>query len=203
MGKENKLFRRVIKGRYPIIKRMLDMTVAAIFIILLVPVYLLLFVCVKLSSRGPAIFWSERIGHEGKTFNMPKFRTMTRCSKVMSREKAGDNDIRYTPIGRFLRKTSLDELPQFWSVLIGDMSLIGPRPLLTNDSGLSSRSVYTDIYSVRPGITGLAQVNGRNFISPRNKSRYDFFYATRVCLWLDTKIAIRTIGVLFNTKNVM
>ena len=134
---------------------------------------------------------------------MPKFRSMTALSKVMSREAVTEGDIELTSIGAFIRKTSLDELPQLWSVLKGDMSFIGPRPLLHNDQCLEVRRNYPDIYSVRPGITGLAQVNGRNFISPRNKSRYDSFYSKRACLFLDTRIIMRTFVVVFSAQNVL
>lgn len=194
---------KYVRSRYPYLKRTIDIIISAALIIFLVPVFIFLFIAVKLTSQGPAIFWSERLGYDGKKFLMPKFRSMTALSKVMSREIASKDDIKLTPIGKYLRKSSLDEIPQLWSVLKGDMSLIGPRPLLNNDYSVSTRSNYPEIYSVRPGITGLAQVNGRNFISARNKTRYDTFYAQRACMWLDTKIAFRTFGVVFDTKNVM
>jgi O-antigen biosynthesis protein WbqP len=157
---------------------------------------------VRLTSKGPALFWSERTGYKGTPFMMPKLRTMTQESKVMSRESAKASDISFTPIGRALRKTSLDELPQLWCVFKGEMSLIGPRPLLVNDRAASQRRARPEIYTVKPGITGLAQINGRNFISMRNKVRYDAFYAERVCLFLDAKILYRTVGTVFNFKLV-
>ncbi len=197
------MFRRNFRALYPFIKRGMDCLISAILLILLSPLLAMVFAAVKLTSKGPAIFWSDRIGLAGTMFGMPKFRTMTTCSKVISREVAGLNDIEITAFGKILRKTSLDELPQLWSVLIGHMSLIGPRPLLKNDHGMAMRNRYPDIYSVRPGMTGLAQINGRSFITTRNKSRYDMFYANRVCLWLDAKIAMKTVRVVFDTKNVM
>ena len=133
---------------------------------------------------------------------MPKFRTMTECSKIMSRECANDEDISITSIGLIFRKTSLDELPQLWSVLKGEMSLIGPRPLLVNDRLAAQRNTRPKIYEVKPGITGLAQVNGRNFISARKKIAYDAFYAERFCLFLDLKILYHTVGTVFNFKLV-
>lgn len=133
---------------------------------------------------------------------MPKLRTMTQCSKVMSRESADAGDISVTRLGNILRKSSLDELPQLWCVLKGEMSLIGPRPLLVNDRLAEQRRARPEIFNVKPGITGLAQVNGRNFISMRNKVRYDAFYAERVCLFLDAKILYRTVGTVLNVKLV-
>lgn len=192
-----------IRSTYPYIKRLIDIVVSATFLVCLLPAFLVLSIAVKLTSKGPAIFWSERVGYNGELFSMPKFRSMTAYSKVMSREVASEDDIELTPIGGFLRKSSLDEIPQLWSVLRGDMSLIGPRPLLSDEYSKATRANYPEIYSVRPGITGLAQVNGRNFISPRNKSRYDTFYAERSCLWLDTKIAFQTVYAVLNSKNVM
>lgn len=188
---------------YPMLKRCLDVLIAIILLVILWPVCIAICLAIKVMSDGNILFWSERIGYQGRIFMMPKFRTMTSGSKLMSRELAGQGDISLMPLGAILRKTSLDEIPQLWSVLRGDMSLIGPRPLLKNDYGMSMRNRYPDIYSVRPGITGLAQINGRSFISVRNKSRYDIFYAKRLCLWLDAKIAVKTIAVVFNTKNVM
>ena len=187
---------------YPFVKRLLDIIVSALALIVLTPLLLLLCVLVKITSPGPALFWSERTGYKGQAFKMPKLRTMMQGSKVMSRESADADDISMTPIGQFLRKASLDELPQLWCVLKGEMSLIGPRPLLVNDRAANQRRECPQIYDVKPGITGLAQVNGRNFISMRNKVRFDAFYADRVCLFLDAKILYRTVGTVFNTKLV-
>lgn len=187
---------------YPSVKRGSDIIVSSIMLLALVPLLLTLFLLVRVTSAGPALFWSERTGFKGKTFVMPKFRTMTQCSKVMSRECANDADISVTSIGYILRKSSLDELPQLWCVLRGEMSLIGPRPLLTNDIASEQRRAKPEIFNVKPGITGLAQVNGRNFISSRNKIRYDAFYSQNLCLFLDIKILYRTIGTVFNFKLV-
>lgn len=120
----------------------------------------------------------------------------------MSRETAELNDISITSLGSILRKSSIDELPQLLSVFKGDMSLVGPRPLIIDDVLTNSRFEYPEIYKVKPGMTGLAQVNGRNFISMRNKVRYDAFYASRICLFLDTKIMFKTIGTVFDTSLV-
>lgn len=194
---------KYVRSGYPYLKRGYDIFISFVLLICLLPVFIIIFIAIKMTSEGPAIFWSERLGYDGKGFLMPKFRSMTAFSKVMSRESAGEDDVTITALGNYLRKSSLDELPQLWSVLKGDMSLIGPRPLLCNDCNLSTRLNYPEIYTVRPGITGLAQVNGRSFITPRNKTRYDSFYAQRSCLWLDTQIAYRTIGVVLDSRQVL
>lgn len=187
---------------YPLVKRVIDITVSGAALLLIAPLLLLLCLLVRVTSQGPALFWSERTGYQGQSFMMPKLRTMTQCSKIMSRESAGEADISVTRAGYLLRKSSLDELPQLWCVFNGEMSLIGPRPTLVNDSTTNQRRTKPQIFTVKPGITGLAQVNGRNFISTRNKVRYDAFYADRVCLVLDAKILYLTVGTVINTKLV-
>lgn len=187
---------------YPYLKRVVDTLASIIVLLLISPLLLAIALAVAVSSKGSILFWSQRQGKNRVAFPMLKFRTMTINSKIMSREILSEADFTFTPIGRFLRKTSLDELPQFWNVIKGDMSLIGPRPLLVDDYANEQRDKYPEIYSVKPGITGLAQVNGRNFITPKNKVRYDSFYANRMCLLLDLKIIIKTFSVIFNTKLV-
>lgn len=191
-----------IRRSYPLVKRMIDVCLSATLLAILLPVFIVVAIIVKLTSKGPVFFHSSRRGLHGEVFRMPKFRTMTTCSKLMSRELATDNDICLTPAGKFLRKSSLDELPQLWSVLRGDMSLVGPRPLIVNDYAADLRGGNPIVYSVRPGITGLAQINGRSFISPVNKTRYDAFYASRFCMILDIKILARTIFTVLDTKMV-
>ena len=188
---------------YPILKRLIDIVAASFLLLLTFPLMLVGYLAVILTSTGPGVFWSQRIGYDGKVFLMPKLRSMSSDSKLLSREIASPDDIKITPVGKFLRRTSIDELPQFWSVLKGDMSLIGPRPLLINDQAELARNKQPLIYTVKPGITGLAQVRGRNFVSPKNKSRYDMFYAQRVCLMLDAKIALKTVRVLFRPDMVL
>ena len=183
-------------------KRAVDVVVSALALIGLTVPLLFIWVAVKLTSPGPGLFWSDRVGRNGKIFKMPKFRTMTVCSRVVSRETAASGDITLTPIGEFLRKTSLDELPQFFSVLVGDMSLIGPRPVLPDDEASGLRSVCERTMKIRPGITGLAQIKGRNFVSPRQKARYDSFYAQKMCAIFDFKIIGETLKVLRRTDLV-
>lgn len=185
-----------LRSIYRPLKRMADFVSALVLLTLLAVPMLLVWVLVRVTSAGPGLFWSARVGKDSKIFQMPKFRTMTVCSKVMSRELATDQDIKFTPVGRFLRRTSIDELPQIWSVLLGHMSFIGPRPVLPCDEAAFLRSHHANVLQVRPGITGLAQINGRNYVNPRNKVRYDVFYVRRLCLMLDVKIALGTLRVL-------
>jgi len=187
---------------YPPVKRAIDVVVSLVLLIGLLPIIIIAFIAVKVTSDGPGVFWSSRTGQDGRLFVMPKLRTMTICSKLVSRELASGEDVKVTPIGKFLRRTSIDELPQLWSVLIGDMSLVGPRPILEHDYALQERNSRPEIYSVKPGITGLAQVNGRNFVTPRNKAKYDEFYAANVCAILDFKIAWKTLGAVLRPKMI-
>ena len=184
------------------VKRAIDIVVSLGLLILFFPLMFIVYIAVFISSSGPALFWCERVGVDKKLFSMPKFRTMAPGVKVISPEAADPDDIKPTALGRILRKTSLDELPQLWSVLIGDMSLIGPRPMLEFDNVREERYKRSDIFTLRPGITGLAQVSGRNFISPKNKSRYDAFYVKHVSLKLDIKIALLTVGTVLKTNLV-
>ena len=183
-------------------KRAIDILVALALLILLSPLMFGLYIAVSVTSSGPAIFWSDRVGANKKLFSMPKYRTMVVEAKLVSPESADPDDIKPTAFGKILRKTSLDELPQLWSVLIGDMSLIGPRPMLEFDNVRDERYKRPEIFNLKPGITGLAQVSGRNFISPKNKSRYDAFYVKHISLALDIKIALMTIGTVLKTNLV-
>lgn len=184
-------------------KRGIDVIVSASSLLVLSPVMAAVYVSIRLSDKGPALFWSERVGREGQRINVPKFRTMTQRAPVMSRESLPDGDSHTTRVGRFLRRRSLDELPQLWSVLRGDMSLIGPRPLLVCDPAERARNQIGYNHPVRPGITGLAQIRGRNAVTPRRKARYDKFYADRGDLKLDVKIALRTVRIVFKMENIL
>ena len=187
---------------YPAVKRLIDLVGAVVLLVFFAPLLLIVWCLVRLTSEGPGLFWSERVGRNGTTFMMPKFRTMTRDSKLLSRELAQPGDCSVTELGHILRKSSIDELPQLWCILRGDMSFIGPRPVLPNDQAVKIRDMYEGVSKVRPGMTGLAQINGRNLVSPRNKARYDAFYAREVCLFLDAKIVMKTLAILHRTEMV-
>lgn len=180
---------------YKFLKRFFDIAASAVILIVSSPVMIVSALAIKASDGGPALFSQKRPGKDGKIFTVYKFRTMT-VKTVDENGKPLSDMERMTKIGSFLRKTSLDELPQFVNVLKGEMSFIGPRPLLCE---------YLDYYNseqmrrheVRPGITGWAQVNGRNAISWEEKFSYDVYYVDNMSLMLDLKIVFKTI------KNVL
>ena len=171
-------------------KRFIDCLVAAIGLLLIWPVLLVVAVLVRFKLGSPVVFCQTRPGLGARPFNMYKFRTMTDA-----REQNGQllaDDLRLTPFGKFLRSTSLDELPELWNVLRGDMSLVGPRPLLMEYLPLYTAQ-QARRHEVRPGITGWAQVNGRNAISWEDKFQLDVWYVDHQTLWLDIKILFLTV----------
>lgn len=200
---------------YRAVKRAFDLTATAMAVIVLSPLFLILSVIVYLGDPGAVIYGQVRIGKNGKPFKMWKFRSMYRNADQMidqlSEEQKRqyhtefkiDNDPRITPIGNFLRKTSLDELPQLFNVLAGDMSFIGPRPLIPEESHIRELRREYGVYSVRPGLTGWAQVNGRDCLSDEEKAEYDREYIERRSLLFDTKIFFRTIWVVLTGKDVV
>lgn len=185
------------------VKRAMDIFLASIAIVILFPLLVIVAIFVAASSKGPVLFWSWRLGYLGKPFIMPKFRTLRTSAPVKSRECLGDAGAHYAPGGRILRYCSIDELPQIWSILIGDMSLIGPRPLLLNDPAAALRLKRPLAVQSRPGITGLAQINGRNHLTPRKKISYDVAY-TRLWSWkLDAKIFVETIHYVLTARGIL
>lgn len=190
---------------YSYIKRFLDIFVAAIALIVLSPLLLILAVLVRATSKGPAIFKQKRIGKDGKVFEIYKFRSM--CVGAESRGSgvySGKGDARVTKIGKILRATSLDELPQFLNILKGDMSFVGPRPPLTYHPWAYSE--YTPeqlrMFEVRPGITGWAQVNGRKDVEWHRRIELNVWYVDHMSLGLDIKIMFLTVfKVLKNADN--
>ena len=185
-------------------KRALDILFSSVLLILAAPVLLLIAAAIKLSSRGPALFVQERIGLKKRRFKIYKFRTMIPNAEnylfdLKAKSETGGaafkmkNDPRVTTIGRFLRRTSMDELPQLMNVLVGDMSLVGPRPLTTKDFEGFPESHYDRRFSVKPGITCLYQISGRALLSFDHWMLLDLRYVDQRSLWLDFKILARTI----------
>jgi lipopolysaccharide/colanic/teichoic acid biosynthesis glycosyltransferase len=191
-------------------KRLVDLLLSSIALVLFLPVFLLVAAAVKLSSRGPVLFRQERVGQRGKRFTFLKFRSMhTRNQSIIHEQyvrklisgslgvpKNGvfkiQNDPRVTPVGRFLRKTSLDELPQLWNVLKGEMSLVGPRPPLPYEVEVYDIWHRRRVLEAKPGITGLWQVTGRSRTCFDDMVRLDLHYTQSSSLWLDTKILLQT-----------
>jgi O-antigen biosynthesis protein WbqP len=170
------------------VKRVFDVAVAlAAGLILLVPMALIA-LAVKLSSRGPALYWSDRVGRRNALFSMPKFRSMRIDTPALPTHLLSEGRAYLTPIGGFLRRSSLDELPQLWSVLAGDMSIVGPRPALFNQDDLVALRTEAGVHELRPGVTGWAQVNGRDDLSIPDKAALDAEYLRRVSLGFDLRI---------------
>jgi O-antigen biosynthesis protein WbqP len=169
-------------------KRAFDLLLASVAaIILLVPV-LLVAALVRLTSRGPALYWSDRVGRHNTIFRMPKFRSMRIGTPAVATHLLEDPDRYLTPIGSFLRKSSLDELPQLWSILRGDMSFVGPRPALFNQHDLIALRTAQGVHELLPGLTGWAQVNGRDELPIPEKVKLDVEYLRRRSLGFDLRI---------------
>lgn len=169
-------------------KRIFDLFLSFLMIgFLLIPM-LLIFVTVRLSSKGPALYWSDRIGRHNKVFKMPKFRSMLINTPTVATHLLKNPDSYLSPIGKFLRQSSLDELPQIFSIIKGDMSFVGPRPALYNQKDLIALRKKNKIDNLMPGITGWAQINGRDKLSITDKVLLDVEYLHRKCFFFDLKI---------------
>ena len=178
------------------------MILAVFLLTLLVFPILIISFLVYISSGRPVFYWSDRIGKESLTFSMPKFRTMRNNAPEVATHMLDDPDVFLTPIGRLLRKTSLDELPQIWSVIIGDMNFVGPRPALFNQNDLINLRTKEGVDKLLPGITGWAQVNGRDELSIPDKVALDVEYMNRKSFWFDLKILWMTFLKVINSQGV-
>jgi O-antigen biosynthesis protein WbqP len=173
-------------------KRAIDILLSgAALLVLAIPIALVA-LAVKLTSRGPALYWSERVGRDNATFRMPKFRSMRIDTPVVATHLLESPERWLTPIGSFLRKSSLDELPQLWSILVGDMSIVGPRPALFNQHDLIELRTQRGVHKLRPGLTGWAQINGRDEIPIPEKVGYDAWYLEHASIALDLRIMLLT-----------
>lgn len=194
------------KTSYLFVKRLVDVVGAAVLLVIFAPLLLFVAVAIKLDSPGPAIYRQKRVGRFGKHFVMLKFRTMKIGTPTLSTAemqqwlKAGKADNPYTRIGPILRKTNLDELPQLWNVLRGEMSFIGPRPALPSQEDVVSLREKLGVHSVRPGITGLAQVMGRDDLDVETKVNYDAQYCRNLSLLFDLSILFRTFGAVLSGR---
>jgi O-antigen biosynthesis protein WbqP len=187
---------------YSSLKRICDVLFSAIFIVATFAPSLLIAVAIKITSQGSILYWSERVGKDNVIFDMPKFRTMKIGTPKVATHLLGNPSDHLTIIGSFLRKTSLDELPQLWSILIGDMSLVGPRPALFNQYDLVELRTQFGVDKLTPGLTGWAQINGRDIISIRDKVQFDVYYLKNISWILDLKIILLTIYYAIGRVNV-
>lgn len=184
------------------IKRVFDFFLAMLLLVIFLPLMLLVAIMVKFTSKGPIIFWSQRAGKNNQLFWMPKFRTMLiETPNVATHLLVGANQY-LTPVGSFLRKSSLDELPQLWSVICGDMSFVGPRPALFNQSDLIELRTAVGVHSLTPGITGWAQINGRDELALSEKVSFDQEYLQRQSLAFDIHILWLTLIKVFRREGV-
>ena len=174
-------------------KLLFDIFLVFILLVFSVIPILLIVIAVRLTSKGPVLYWSSRIGKDNKIFEMPKFRSMLIGTPVVATQLLNNPDAYLSPIGGFLRHSSLDELPQLFSVLKGDMSFVGPRPALFNQVDLIALRREKGICKLLPGITGWAQVNGRDELSISNKVALDLEYLNHQSFWFDIKILWMTI----------
>lgn len=173
-------------------KRLLDLFLALCAALVLIVPITLVAIAVRLTSKGPAIYWSDRVGKHNRIFKMPKFRSMRIDTPAVATHLLGNPDQFLTPIGSFLRKSSLDELPQLWSILVGDMSFVGPRPALYNQDDLIALRTEKNVHSIVPGLTGWAQINGRDELPIPQKVELDAYYLAHQSLVLDIKILFMT-----------
>ena len=183
-------------------KRVFDIFLGCLAaLILFVPV-LLVAIAVRLTSKGPVLYWSDRVGRNNTIFKMPKFRSMRLGTPAVATHLMADASSHLTPIGSFLRISSLDELPQLWSILVGDMSFVGPRPALFNQHDLIHLRTQVGVHALTPGLTGWAQVNGRDELTIPKKVELDAEYLKRQGFWLDIKILWLTFLKVFLREGV-
>jgi O-antigen biosynthesis protein WbqP len=175
------------------VKRFCDLMLALVACAVFLLPFLVLAVLVKLSSKGPVLYWSDRVGRNNRIFSMPKLRTMRVDTPVVATHLLTDPARFLTPIGGFLRKSSLDELPQLWCILRGDMSVVGPRPALFNQHNLIDMRTRRGVHMVRPGLTGWAQINGRDELPLDVKVEFDEDYLRRQSLSFDFKVIFLTL----------
>jgi lipopolysaccharide/colanic/teichoic acid biosynthesis glycosyltransferase len=194
------------KTSYLFLKRLIDVIGAAVLLVIFAPLLVFVAAAIRLDSHGPAIYRQKRVGRFGKHFVMLKFRTMKVGTPTLSTAemqqwlKAGGAANPYTRIGPILRKTNLDELPQLWNVLRGEMSFIGPRPALPSQEDVVNLRENLGVHSVRPGITGLAQVMGRDDLDVETKVNYDAQYCRELSFILDLSILFRTFGAVLSGR---
>ena len=169
-------------------KLLFDIFLGFVLLVLLVIPILLIVIAIRFTSKGSVLYWSDRIGKDNEIFEMPKFRSMRVDTPIVATHLLDNPDSFLSPIGRFLRRSSLDELPQLFSVLKGDMSFVGPRPALFNQDDLIALRTEKGVDKLLPGITGWAQVNGRDELSIPDKVELDVEYLNRKSFWFDIKI---------------
>ena len=196
---------------YEVIKRLIDVVCSFLGVLVLSPLFIIIAIIIKTTSKGPVFFSQKRVGKNGKEFDMYKFRSMVVNAEELKEKLAAQNEMsgpmfkmkddpRVTKVGKFIRKTSIDELPQLWNVLKGDMSLVGPRPSLPKEVAQFEEWMYKRL-EVKPGLTCYWQVSGRNSIDFEEWMKLDIKYVNDRNTWIDIKLIFKTVAVLFGDKN--
>lgn len=183
-------------------KRIFDFTVSLLMLIILSPVFLIVSLLILFDAGTPVIFKQYRVGKDNKLFYVYKFRTMKNNTRNTSTDDLKEAESCITKSGRILRKTSLDELPQLFNILIGNMSFVGPRPLIPEEKEIRKLRAEYNVFSVKPGMTGLAQVNGRDMLSIEEKALFDKEYVEKQSFWFDIKIMFKTVIVVLRRENI-
>lgn len=183
-------------------KRLFDLTLAIFLLVLFALPLLLVAIAIRLTSSGPALYWSDRVGKNNQIFRMPKFRSMRTDAPAVATHLLSDPKSFLTSIGSFLRRSSLDELPQIWSILVGDMSFVGPRPALFNQDDLIALRTEKQVHTLVPGLTGWAQVNGRDELPIPAKVNLDVEYMQRRSFFFDIYILYLTFTKVLVAKGV-
>ena len=184
-------------------KRLFDFIAALVIGLFLLPLMLIIATLVKVDSTGPVIYWSNRVGYQGRLFLMPKFRSMNVKTPILATHLLHNSEQYLTRVGKIIRKFSLDELPQIWSILKGDMSFVGPRPALYNQEDLINMRAERGLELMLPGLTGWAQINGRDELSTINKVDLDEEYLRRQSLIFDIQILWLTLFKVLARKNII
>ena len=189
---------------YCVVKRIFDIIASLLGICILLLPFALIAVVIYIDDPGSVVFSQNRVGRGGKLFRLYKFRTMKKETPRYMPTADVDDPAKYiTRVGNVLRKLSLDEIPQLFNVLKGDMSLIGPRPLIPNEGDIHVMRERLGVYAVRPGVTGLAQINGRDLVQPADKVRWDVRYIEQFGMWMDVKILLSTVPKVFACVGVV
>ena len=183
-------------------KRIFDFTASLLLLIILSPVFLLVSLLILIDSGFPVIFRQYRVGKDNKLFYVYKFRTMKKNTRNAATADLAEAESCITKSGRILRKTSIDELPQLFNILIGNMSFVGPRPLIPEEKEIRKLRAEYGVFSVKPGMTGLAQVNGRDMLSIEEKALFDKEYVEKQSFWFDIKILFKTVLVVLKRENI-
>lgn len=183
-------------------KRAFDFVMALAALVVFAVPMLVVAIAVRATSKGPAIYWSDRVGRDNRLFRMPKFRSMRIDTPAVATHLLSDTTAWLTPIGGFLRKSSLDELPQLWSILVGHMSIVGPRPALFNQDDLIALRTEHGVHRLRPGLTGWAQVNGRDELPIPEKVKLDVEYLRNRSFGMDLKTIWLTVGKVLRAKDI-